>query len=94
MMLRCDVSLTKDWRNQNLPIPIYDFMARWKRKAEEAMKTYEFQWPAKLVETQFIYEGCVAGSVLNRRLLFFLGICRYNTAVSSAGGIYAVVSEL
>jgi hypothetical protein len=57
MLLRCDISLTGDWRNQNLPIPIYDFMARWERKAAEAMKTYEFQWPAKLVETQFIYEG-------------------------------------
>lgn len=57
MLFRCDVSLTREWRNQNLPKPICDFMEKWEKKAEEAMKTYEFQWPAKLVETQFIFEG-------------------------------------
>ena len=57
MLLRCDVCIGRDWRNQNLPKPIYEFMERWEQKAEEAMKTYQFRWPAKLVETQFIYEG-------------------------------------
>ena len=56
-MFRCDVSLGRDWRNQNLPEPICKFMERWEKKADEAMKTYVFQWPAKLVETQFIFEG-------------------------------------
>ena len=57
MRIKCDVRLTRDWRNQNLPKPVYDFMEKWEKRAEEAMKTYEFKWPAKLVETQFVYEG-------------------------------------
>ena len=57
MLFRCDVRLTRDWRNQDLPKPIAQFMERWEKKAEKAMKTYQFQWPAKYVETQFLYEG-------------------------------------
>ena len=57
MKARCDVHLRKDWRDQELPEPICEFMERWEKKAEEAMKTYRFQWPAKMVETQFMYEG-------------------------------------
>ena len=57
MMFHCDVNLTSDWRNQNLPEPICEFMEKWEKKAEEAMNTYEYMWPAKLVETQFIYKG-------------------------------------
>ena len=57
MLIKVDVKLTKNWRNQNLPEPIQEFMERWESEAEEAMKTYEFKWPAKLVETQFIFEG-------------------------------------
>ena len=49
--------LTRDWRSQELPKPIYEFMENWEKNAAEAMKTYEFGWPAKLVETQFSYEG-------------------------------------
>ena len=57
MLIRCDVKLTSDWRNQDLPKPILDFMEKWEKRSIEAMKTYQFQWPAKLVKTQFIYEG-------------------------------------
>ena len=32
-------------------------MVKWEKEAHEAMKTYEFMWPAKYVETQFTYEG-------------------------------------
>lgn len=56
-MSDCDVLLTQDWRNQGLPDPICAFMEKWERNAAEAMKTYEFGWPAKLVETRFTYEG-------------------------------------
>ena len=51
------ITLTRDWRNQGLPGPVYGFMEKWEKIAEEAMKTYEFGWPAKLVETRFTYEG-------------------------------------
>ncbi len=51
------ITLTRDWRNQGLPEPIYAFMEKWERNAEDAMKTYEFKWPAKLVSTRFTYEG-------------------------------------
>ena len=57
MFFRCDISITREWRNQNLPKPICDFMEKWEKRAAEAMKTYKFQWPAKLVETQFIYDN-------------------------------------
>ena len=57
MLTQCDIRITSDWREQDLPGPICDFMARWERIAWEAMKTYRFQWPAKYVETQFVYEG-------------------------------------
>ncbi len=57
MLSRCDISITSGWRNQNLPEPICEFMERWEKRTEEEMKTYEFMWPAKLVETQFVYEG-------------------------------------
>ena len=57
MRIRCDVTLTRNWREQDLPRPIFDFMERWEKRAEESMKTYQFGWPAKLVETQFVYEG-------------------------------------
>ena len=57
MLRKIDVDISRDWRNQKLPEPILDFLARWQEKADEAMKTYEFMWPAKLVETQFVYEG-------------------------------------
>ena len=56
-MCRCDVVLSQDWRSQNLPKPIYDFMEKWEAIAAEEMKRYVFGWPAKLVETQFTYEG-------------------------------------
>ena len=36
---------------------LYEFMEKWEKNAEEAMKTYEFGWPAKYVETRFTYEG-------------------------------------
>lgn len=52
-----EITLTRDWRKQGLPKPIYEFMEKWERNAAEAMKTYEFGWPAKLVETRFTYEG-------------------------------------
>ncbi len=51
------ITLTRDWRKQGLPEPIYEFMEKWEKNAEEAMKTYEFGWPAKYVETRFTYEG-------------------------------------
>ena len=56
-MNQCNVTLTQEWRSQNIPEPLCEFMEKWERKAEEAMKTYEFMWPAKLVETRFVYEG-------------------------------------
>ena len=57
MLLRCDVVLSRDWREQDLPKPIDAFMEKWEAIAAEEMKHYEFGWPAKLVETQFTYEG-------------------------------------
>ena len=51
------ITLTSDWRNQGLPKPIYEFMEKWEKNAADAMKTYKFGWPAKLVETRFRYEG-------------------------------------
>ena len=51
------ITLTPDWRNQGLPEAIHPFMEKWERNAAEAMKTYRFMWPAKLVETRFTYEG-------------------------------------
>lgn len=32
-------------------------MEKWEKNAEDAMKTYEFGWPAKYVHTHFSYEG-------------------------------------
>lgn len=51
------ITLTRDWRNQGLAEPIYAFMEKWERNAADAMKTYQFGWPAKLVTTLFTYEG-------------------------------------
>lgn len=52
----CMVRLTSNWRDQNLPQPIVVFMERWEKKAAKAMETYQFQWPAKGVETLFTFE--------------------------------------
>ena len=51
------IILTRDWRNQGLAEPIYRFMEKWEKNAADAMKTYEFGWPAKYVHTGFTYEG-------------------------------------
>ena len=57
-MLDRDVTvLTRNWRRQRLPKPIYEFMEKWEKNAADAMKTYKFGWPAKLVKTCFTYAG-------------------------------------
>ena len=56
-MLDDVITLTHEWREQGLPEPIYAFMEKWEKNAADAMKTYKFGWPAKLVRTEFVYEG-------------------------------------
>lgn len=51
------IKLTPDWRKQSLPPAIRAFMEKWQGIADEEMKTYEFGWPAKLVHTDFEYNG-------------------------------------
>ena len=51
------VELTKDWRNQDLPGEIRAFLETWQGIADEEMKTYEYGWPAKCVETKFTFRG-------------------------------------
>ena len=52
-----EIILTREWREQNLPLPIAAFMEKWEKNAADAMKDYHFGWPAKLVETRFDYAG-------------------------------------
>ena len=56
-MLDCDVLITSCWREQALPQPACDFLNKWEQIAREDMKTYRFEWPAKLVHTDFRYNG-------------------------------------
>ncbi len=51
------IKLTPDWQKQDLPEPIRVFMEKWQGIADAEKMTYEFGWPAKLVHTDFTYNG-------------------------------------
>ena len=49
--------LPGEWRALNLPTPIRAFMEKWQGIADAQKAMYRFGWPAKLVHTDFTYEG-------------------------------------
>ncbi len=49
------ITLPANWRELDLPDAVFAMLDKWQQIADQEMKTYKFQWPAKLVETKFVY---------------------------------------
>ena len=44
-----------DWESAQLPPALLEFMKKWQHIADEELKVYEFEWPAKWVTTRFSF---------------------------------------
>lgn len=44
-----------DWESAQLPPALLEFMKKWQHIADEELKVYEFEWPAKGVTTRFSF---------------------------------------
>ena len=56
-MMENIITLPANWRELDLPEAVKAMLDKWQRIADKEMETYKFEWPAKLVETKFVYGG-------------------------------------
>lgn len=50
------IDIGPNWKEQKLPEEICAFLEKWSVIAAIENESYVFEWPAKLVSTQFVYE--------------------------------------
>ena len=49
------IPITRNW--QDLPVAVCRVLEKWQKIADEEKKQYKMMWPAKLVHTDFTYDG-------------------------------------